>query len=360
MIPTYLHIGATKTGSSSLQYALTRQPVRSRIDGAIGFEYVAIRSGMTLRGNSLREFASNFAAFYGFSADLPELLAQDDEAFGRTNAFLSQLRNAGVAPILSYEGWLINARELVHRFTARLSCPLHVVVYVRPPVDWLNSWFLERWRDTSRPSDDWIHERLPRVNWDELIENWRSAPNVARVDVRAWGPSVVEDFCAVVGCQPPQHDLRENQTLSTTLMSYLHGSSRRPIVLSEIKYIYSRWIADQDRSVATPFVLNLEQVRHILAWSRAHNERLLELCDAPTRSQIEGESRWWTAEAYECRLSDPDLDANPNPTQSNGCVGRDEAMRDDLVWALLRALSKADSAWRKASVEREREHDVTT
>lgn len=340
-LPIVLHVGAPKAGSSALQYDLTRDP-RRPLPGRPGIwsEYVAIDAGGNLlRGDDLDAFASLFAARYCASADLEALVADGPGRLRGAVAGLRTLRAGGTIPVLSYELWLHAPVEQIHRFTAALEAPVHVVVYVRDPVSWLRSRYWQRRGRIDRSRADWIEEHVAKCRWAEPVARWQAAPGVVRVEVRLADRSVPHDFAALLGFAPPRDDVHHNPSFPGEMARYLERHALSPgLHVSEAKFAWSRWTdaAGVERAFdPVPATFDADDIRMIIDRSSAASAALLPACDDDVRSRIVGDARWWSA--------DPEVHAG-RPPRHPPAAPVEEA--DRLLDAGLRALVAADGAWR--------------
>lgn len=367
-LPIVLHVGAPKTGSSALQFDLTWDPVRAAVDRPeTRFEYVAIVGGELLRGPRLLDKAADFAAHYAMSAELPHLLSAPAERLDACIAELGRMREEGIVPILSYETWIYGKPRLIRRLTATLDAPLHVVAYVRPQVAWLNSLYWQRHSEGRTTTDIWIDVRLDMVDWASSLENWRTAPNVSRFDVRLLGSSVTDDFCGVVGCATSERTVRHNESFPGEIARFLLRRNMPPGTdMSEVKFAFWRWLRniDPDAEItgsldATPLVFDEPMIRRVVEESREANQRLLAMCDPDIRDRILADPRWWSsdpevhrpvkkAEPKPPRIFPPDQQPatieQPSEPQPPDALSES----DKLVGVLLRSLNAADGAWRRA------------
>lgn len=368
-LPIVIHVGAPKTGSSALQFDLTWDSVRPAIDRPeVSFEYVAIVGGELLRGPRLLDKAADFAAHYAMSADLPHLLSAPAAQLEACVAELRRMREEGIVPILSYETWIYGKPRLIRRLTAILDAPLQVVAYVRPPVSWLNSLYWQRHSEGRTTTDVWVDVRLDSIDWAPWLENWRTAPNVARLDVRLTGSSVTDDFCGVLGCAPSERTVRHNESFPGEIARFLLRRSMPPGTdMSEVKFSFWRWLRniDPDGEItgeldATPLVFDEPMIRRIVEESRDSNERLLAMCDSGIRDRILADPRWWssdpevhrpvkTSEPKPARTFPPDQQpatVEQQPSEPQPVDSLTES--DKLVGVLLRSLNAADGAWRRS------------
>ena len=343
-LPLLLHVGGVKTGSSAIQRDLTSDPIRPALDlGGIRYEYMAIVQGRLLRGPALTDAAACFSALYAFSDRLEELVNLPAADFATIRDTLLDLRRQGIVPILSYEGWLSDPADLIHRFTASLAMPLRVVAFVRDPVSALNSWYWERVAEIDQPIDAWIDEALEMTGaWDGFLERWSTAPGVGSVDVRLVDAAATATFCDAIGCEPPTTNGLHNRSFTAAMARFVSRRPQPPGYLSEMKFSWWRWVeaagatAECEALGGLPLVFSDDQIGRIVASTADANRRLLDRCPEDVRQRIEGDPRWWSA--------DPALHRRPTPPP-------DPAEGDRLLEVTLRALAAADLAWRKVSTD---------
>ena len=344
-----LHVGGTKTGSSALQYDLTWQPVRRSLDPAsAGYEYVSLLPGRLLRGQSLQQHARHLAAYYSMSDQLSSLVGQPAEGLAAGLAGLEAVRLDGRVPILSYETWLTTSPDKVHAFTEAFGGPIRVVAYVRPPVQWLASFYFQRY-NLENGLQKYLSRWLPKACWIDSIDVWRSAPGVEAVEIRLHGDDICADFCELLGCEATDRRVRHNQTFPAQVLQ-LFDRYQVPsdMDLSEAKFALWRWLPESALAAGlltpAPFPFGERDIEVIIAQTSDASRRLLERCDAETRRRMEADPRWWSA--------DPEHHVPPAATPA-GPVAEDHASAalgsdsDALAVALWQSLLAADAAWRQ-------------
>lgn len=334
-----LHVGGMKAGSSALQYDFTWQPVRRSLDSqAPDYEYVSLLPSQLLRGAALQQHAAHFAAHYSMSDQLASLVGQPAEGLAAGIAGLEAVRHEGRVPILSYETWLTAEPAEVRAFTAAVGGPLRVVAYVRPPVQWLASLYYQRDYTCESDVQRFLSKWLPKAHWADAIETWRSAPHVTTVDVRLHRGDVCADFCQLLGCEASGRHVQHNQTFpAEAIRLFERHAVPAEVSLSEAKFALWRWLPESVAAsgVLTPAAFPFEQrdIDMILEQTADASRRLLELCDAETRGQIEADPRWWSA--------DP---RHHGSAAAPPVAGHDS---DALAIALWQCLLAADAAWRQ-------------
>ncbi len=342
--PIVLHVGAPKAGSSALQHDLTWNPRRA-LDGRWGkaCEYVVIDAvGGIWRRDALADFAALYAAHYANSADLTHLVALPAERLSAINAALGKLRAEGTVPILSYEMWLIADEAAVHRFTAALAAPLHVVAYVRDPVSWMQSLSWQSRDFGGKSTAAWVETYLGWAQWSELLARWATAPNVQRVDVRLLEGGVCGDFAALIGSPPPSEEIRHNSGLPGEFVRFIRRGSVHPdLHLSEAKFAWARWVhaagAGGELDPA-PLMFTAAEIAMIIDGTLESSRKLLSLCTADIRERLQADARWWSAE--------PAIHATRRTPRTPALTLLEES--DQLLGETLRAMVAADGGWRAA------------
>ena len=346
-LPIVLHVGGMKTGSSALQHDLTWHPIREAVrpDG-LSCEYVSLLPGQLLRGTALQAHAANFSADYSMSDQLPPLLAQPEAGLAVGLAALEQVRREGRSPVLSYETWLTAEPTTIHAFTAKLTAPVRVVVYVRPPVQWLASLYYQLDYTKETNPERFLERWLPKARWCEAIATWRSAPGVSRVDVRACGGDICTDFCDLLGCAASGRDIRHNRSLPAVAVELLERQPLPPDVsLSEAKFALWRWLpntAAPDLLRTAPLPFDQPMVCRIIVETKEANRHLLAHCDAPTRQAIESDPRWWSDEPTLHRPAGESSRSREKPLSGSDAFSL-------LLWE---SLLRADASWRQERSKR--------
>lgn len=170
-----LHVGAPKCGSSSIQAALSKQPVfRSLKEHKL--TYCALQGGSWLGPAKIRLGAKiGFAGYvashglhkYGDTADGATILKHHAPR-------ISRMLSKGETPILSSEGWLPQAPVFTASgILADLPAPTHVIMFLRPPLDWLNSawWQWGIWQEPDIYT--FLEKNTDRAAWVRHVEAWK-------------------------------------------------------------------------------------------------------------------------------------------------------------------------------------------
>jgi len=253
-------------------------------------------------GDALTTAASN--TMYGYVTAPNVLDEQSANQFSKMLASVLNLRQ-GAVPILSNEGWV--PRSEIFRKTRLLEkagAKALVVLYIRPPLEWLNSawWQWGAW--SGHELGHWIDRSLGNVRWNTIARRWLNVPGVVDVAVRLATLDVVADFGRLIGSELEQVG-RSNAGNDRVLLRLMQKYSElRPGPHdSIIDFVMARWAPASERTV--PWVIPSEKTHHVLATLREDNEQLLELVPAETAENIRSDPRWWAAEAYEAKVIEP-------------------------------------------------------
>jgi hypothetical protein len=333
MTASILHIGASKCGSSALQYALTRHPMFE--SASTRFTYVCIRKGGVVRaGKDLAAEARSRPQGFNKSVSARTLASLGADTLGRVGEQIREIVDGSTQAILSNEGWLKHSQVFEsNRLLTALELEAHVICFVRPQVSVLNSGWWQWGAWTGNPLAQWVGRRASRLKWASMVKKWSNVPGVKRVGVRLLSDDIVGDFSQTVGVDRDVLGPREtvNRSLpGTILRAYQRHRDLRPGPHNAaLDFIFEKYFGDiPDR---TPWVLDQGSVEHIIQTTHEDNLELLELLDPVSREQMKGDRRWWDATQF------ADLPVEPWQAQPP----RDE-MLDTLFARALSVISRLE------------------
>jgi hypothetical protein len=266
-----IHIGTPKTGTSSIQRALSEADAT----GAIRPVCVPTASGRIDR--------SVLASLYGSYDRLPRFVrsryAPDDPRLAEIQrecrrGLLEALRGSDAA-VLSSELLAPLAVDEIERLRSELveagASTFHIVLYVRDPADYYLSWTQQRLKASHRPMDP-VEFRYPFRDFTVAWEQCFPGRVIVRRFARDPDFDVVGDFSGVLeehlGVSLPPIPSRQNESLSAEGMEILQRYR-------------SAFLADQDHV----FVEETNRLLHFLAGS----SELL----AQTRPELRPEIASW-------------------------------------------------------------------
>ncbi|MFN6107691.1 MAG: hypothetical protein ACK5EA_24995 [Planctomycetaceae bacterium] len=232
----YLHVGAAKTGSTSLQQALSRDLRDKR------FLYV---SGDHPNGSFALTAAYEIAPHNEGPFHAANLPGRFDRFRDRQLRLLERgfetARHSGRDLVLSSEEtWLwsrpglINLREALHRH----HFAIQVIVYVRPRVPWIHSLFQQAVKMGGRDLNLPTHRGFRNLRVRDRLELFWDVFGRGQVQVRLCSPAdcpggcLVRDFCESLGWHiPPEPAWRSNESLNLPTLQLLYAYNRfgRPV-----------------------------------------------------------------------------------------------------------------------------------
>lgn len=190
-----LHVGLEKTGTTSIQYWLSRQreELRER-----GFCYPD--SGMVECGHHDLAFAAGFSTL---EADVRVFDELRRELASWDGAVLLSSENFSIG---GTQVKIANLRELLGRLGRRIR----VLIYYRAQGEWLRSVYIERMRwGLRQPFDEFCRVIVP--TYEELPALWQCVFGMEQVCVRTVhsGCNVIPDYAMVVGLDLPPETWRD-------------------------------------------------------------------------------------------------------------------------------------------------------
>jgi hypothetical protein len=293
----YLHVGASKCGSSALQSSLSQTPSLVHPDGRL-FQYLCLReNGQILEGDVLKRKAMK-SVFQYVASDRFKRLDQGEQL---SILIEKSLGKASGGIILSSETWMDSSRYFGKFVMNNLrDTETEVLMFIRPPLDWINSawWQWGAWWGQS--FKEWLSGREQNVNWLAHFESWKHTQGIHKLHLHTTSEDVTKAFSQVTG-MPLSKAPRANVTGDAALLRMMqrHPFLRRNAHQSWVEFFYARY-APGPRDPA-PWVVPMEFGANLLVRHRENQKRLLDLIDPKVAASIENDPRWWDISAYEGR-----------------------------------------------------------
>jgi len=232
MTRCWFHIGMPKTGSTSIQETLYYE---LKDPDFVYCSFGEVNGSFAL--SSLVGHDTHIAAIRQPDGDRCQSLKHQriDSRFQRC---LTRARARGAALILSAElayGWTRHQHIFWRQFAHDHGLDLRIVVYLRPPLDWLGSALAEGLKYARHVSQAQIIDHCLQIRagqkllysntLDALAELYGENALIVRPFLRdqMLGGCVVRDFCQVVGMRGvPDTIHRQNESLSLEASQCLH------------------------------------------------------------------------------------------------------------------------------------------
>lgn len=295
MTQCVLHIGFGKTGTSSLQGFLGKSPM---LRTTVPHQYAVIEpSGAVLSGAELTAKAATSP--YGYVSSFTNLWQiKDLEAAGRK---LADLASTAV-PVLSQEDWARNGRAMLQNdVLGKLGVRAHVVVYVRPQIEFFNSGWWQWWTwDPSfkTPSDVLDRWGVAFLQWEEMLKPWQEIKQIEKISVRLFRGDTIADFGQLIGMdvseQGPRQKLNPSLAPIHIRVLKLAASLRMPeapLVDELIQELFPS-------SEKTPWAMSPVHMQRVIDGCREANKRLMQMLDPDDAAAMEADQRWWSIEPF--------------------------------------------------------------
>lgn len=303
MSKLYLHIGFGKCGSSALQTALTLNHTLHAADRTIKYAAIIPRQ-LVISGKQLKEYAD--CQPHGYANSIPALAT-----FYHKKNVIEKFRKALGGDndwILSQEGWNRRADEFTESgLLKQLGREVHVIAYVRPQVEWLNSacwqWFY--WHDRGNdPSASLSRCSTHTMDWEHWLSQWEKVPYVRSVTVRLLPRDIFSDFLSLLHVDPDSTlpIPPNNTTLPLEAISLLsHMGLTRKHTSSEVDFILQNHL---ELSGKKPWAVPPDKAREVIEDHRASNLRLKERLNEKSAAMMDSDTRWWDPSYYRSHVVD--------------------------------------------------------
>ncbi len=291
-----IHAGAPKCGSSSLQSTLSRQPRFAARDGR-RYAYCSILDGGdVVHGAALSRRAA--ASPFGYSSSANIVDADWTASVDSVSQTLQDIRAEHGTPILSSEGWVSRAEAFATSgLIEKAGGRAHVVIFVRPPVDWLNSawWQWGAW--TGRPLRRYVEVNLGSVRWHAHAKAWARVPGVERVTLRLAERNVVPVFYDMLDAAPPA-PVMSNSGVPPAFLAFMKRNRRyrEGPHTPQVEFVVARHL--DCGGVRAPWVLSAEEIALVFARTPQLPKGVRARLHPEDRDAMTREARWWDAGAY--------------------------------------------------------------
>jgi len=289
-----------KCGSSALQTYLSSSDFERVTKGRC--VYLALKDdGRVLSGETLLRRAQMSPYGYTTSAQANALAALDTRQKTDVRASLYRLGEKHDWLILSSEAWGPTAQHFTDEcLFADPAFEIHVLGYVRPQVEWINSawWQWGAW--TQLKPRQWIDRERKKALWYSLFHQWSAKTWIKSLNVRLLNDDIVQDFMSHLGYQVSNQS-RINQSLPAIVLRLFqrHRHLRPDPHASAIEFVLARHLHLNTKK--TPWIMGTAITSKLIDFFREDNEKLAQMLSPQQREHLISDPRWWQAEYYQQR-----------------------------------------------------------
>ena len=175
---------------------------------------------------------------------------------------------------------------------------IHLLAYIRPQIEWLNSawWQWGAWtRMQPRP---WFNRMRKNAQWHPLLKQWKDKLWVNSLTVRLMDGDIVCDAMNYLGYELPEQP-RVHQGLPAIVLRLFqrHRHLRPGPHASAIDFVLARHLELEAKG--TPWVIGPGLVKELVDFFREDNQKLAQMLTQDQGRRLLDDPRWWKAEAYD-------------------------------------------------------------
>jgi len=327
-----LHIGMGKCGSSALQGFLTEKRELSRQTGKSVLYAAIMNNGQLLFGNRLKAYSKVNSSDYVSSCNFNHIMDSPEKfesAFEKLKVLMGQYH-----VVLSNEGWGVDPKfsKACQEFTKR-NITFDVLMYIRPPVTWLNSGWWQWGAWTGLTLSRWLIKSVSKTKYFHFYKKWNALDCVTSVSVRLLPNDITSDFCEFlnieqISVKAPRERL--NTSLPDILLRVMQRNPHlRPDAhASNIDFVLSRHL---NLAGKPAWILDEKKIKFILQSTRKSNKAILALLDNDARDKMLNDPKWWDKSAFNYEAA-----AFPHK------VDLDNSELESLTVNLIEALAELD------------------
>ncbi len=289
----FIHLGAEKCASSSIQQYFSHNNVRGK------FAYVTLDKHGNLEFDKIIKLKSSILA-----TNYVNSLMKSDSV---NTEFLTNLKNSLAKCAKLYNTIFLSGESLhaLHKQFVKMievlsDYDVRFIMIVRPPVEWLNSswWQWVNWRGVC--IEQWISSVNCSKNWIEHYNAFKSLPYVKGMHLFSMQQNIVEQICKTLKISFDKNtSTMHNVSSSAELLNFfnLKRDLRTGEHDSALEFVLNKYL--KARSPQN-WVLSQENIEHVLEKTKPYN---LELQKIISNEDITHNRAWWDISYYAERIS---------------------------------------------------------
>jgi len=301
MPSTFVHIGAGKCGSSSIQSFFSQNPFHRCLETNKEIEYCCLSHKGLLRGQIIPQLLAGSIQGY--------IASQRGVPVDTLRIISERLSHINTDILVSCEDWfnqLLNlqrAQQLAKTWSGNGSRDIILYLFVRPPVSWINSawWQWGAW-DKDIVFSQWVNGMTNAAQWGKHYQKLKSYGIFKHIEIQVLGSNVVHQLADSLGIERSlSMESRSNISLPSELLQLFtsHNHFRQDVHDPKSDFVAMRALSKSNFNYTkAPFVLSREQVSQILQETRESADILLEHISNESRVAMLANPAWWSADFY--------------------------------------------------------------
>ena len=316
----FLHVGADKCGSSSIQYFLSQN---KNLKNNVGenMDYMCIiPPGKIITqpeiSDTSQKIVQNFLnSNFAFNpCNLSKNLSKNISESMRKK--INNKKNL----IFSSEGWLRNIHErnnfcsFLNFFNAKVIYDIKVFAVVRSPASWINSawWQWGVWDKNYQSFEDWLEFAITQTNWFRYLSKYFDNPMIESIKIVTLEDNLINNFIKFLNLEedinyrsnPTNFSLDKNFYKVLLSIEDYKLNNKKEKDFFFCNHLFNSYKFPSE----TPWVLNQNHLTKIIKKTEKANKKLLTLLSNESRKNIVNNSEWWDSTAFSKKnLSDPYL-----------------------------------------------------
>lgn len=183
MSPVYLHIGTNKTGSTSIQRFL------AQADHALAEQWILYPK----TGRPDTNWSNQYGQHKLYWSLVGKRDIEDETVWDELRREMNEY--SGHCVVVSAEGfWKCTTKE-IHRIISHLNPhPIHIVVYLRPPTQFLRSNYKQiiKMGTYNRYFHKYVKDTFSRCNYLKLVSRWSQFDTVLSFNIRLFNKEKID------------------------------------------------------------------------------------------------------------------------------------------------------------------------
>jgi hypothetical protein len=217
----YIHIGAGKAGSSALQsFFSNNHTLKTTSKRTV--KYYALKTESVLFGDTLKE--SSIKSFFEYESSVAI------SAYKKPEQLKKQLKHIDNLCLKNNHDVIVSCEDYINhpqyfdenRIFTHLESNIQVIMYIRPPLDWLNSAYWQWGAWTNIPFEKWFKASCQKILWYDIYSMWIEVKGVDKLSVRLSTTDVIDDIKNLLSLSPIDNATKQsNKSTGDDLLRFL-------------------------------------------------------------------------------------------------------------------------------------------